>query len=128
MVSLTKTKTEPNRRRFTRRAALREAVKRDILNLFRFKLAQIYMADGLSLGMVARTMGASESWLYHLNNLYKQGGYDLVAPHLENVFPRALSMDIFDLAESSAPLAEGRRAGDCGAGPVKLPAVIGDGV
>ncbi len=94
-----------NYRRSVRREERREAVKRDILNLFRFKLAQIYVADGFSWGMAARAMGASTSGLCHLNNLYLRGGYDAVAPHLADVFPRAFSMDIFDLAGASVPAA-----------------------
>jgi len=40
---------KPIKRGFVRRAAIREAINRDIVNLFRLKLAPVYIEDGLSL-------------------------------------------------------------------------------
>jgi len=87
---------KPRTRRFVNRAARREAVNRDIVNLFRLKLAIAYIEDGLSLGQVSRLFGMSASLLCHLRKRYMREGFDAVAPALSEVFPRALEMDVFD--------------------------------
>jgi hypothetical protein len=82
------------RRRFPRRAALRDAVKTDVVNLFRFKLAQYYIDSGLTLNLAATRLGMSPSHLCILRKRYHQGGYSAVAPRLKEVFPPALEFDL----------------------------------
>jgi hypothetical protein len=84
------------RRRWTRRAARREAINRDIINLFRLKLAIQYLDEGQSLQMVATLFGMSCSLLCHLRQRYERSGFAAVAPTLAAICPRALGMDVFD--------------------------------
>jgi AraC-like DNA-binding protein len=82
------------RRQFPHRRALRQAVRRDVCNLFTFKLAQHFMERGLSLNLAATRLGISPSTLCALRKIYDQGGYSVVAPHLKDVFPEALEFDL----------------------------------
>ena len=89
---------KPIKRRFVRRAATREAINRDIVNLFRLKLTPVYIEDGLSLRDVACCFSMSVSLLCYLRLRYVREGFAAVAPTMAEVFPRALEMDVFDPA------------------------------
>jgi hypothetical protein len=94
---------EPKRRRPVppsvprRRALRRRCVEREILNLFRFKLAMYHLETGYTVPMVARLAKISPSLLYRLIELHRWRGYEGIAPVINEIFPPALDLDIFDL-------------------------------
>ena len=79
-----------------RRKLCRSAIRRDIINLFLFRLVIAYLDSGFSARQISSLTGFSNSHLCHLKSLYERGGYFAIAPDLARVFPPALDMELFD--------------------------------
>lgn len=78
-----------------RRKLRRSAIRRDIINLYLFRLLVAYLQSGYSARMVSRLTGFAASHLCHLKLMYERGGYSAVAPYLAQVFPEALDMELW---------------------------------
>jgi hypothetical protein len=87
------------RRQFPHRHARREALRRDICNLFTWKLAEHLMARGLSQNLAATRLGVSPSTLSGMRRVFDQGGYSAIVPCLREALPAAVEWDFGEWME-----------------------------